>query len=462
MARYSLIYEFIDSTVNQPLRFGFYRKIEVQNYDKVPRNKPVILAGNHQNALLDALNVVGARNRHRQITFLTRSDVFNHPLKDFMINRLKMLPIYRQRDGVDVIKKNEEIFQICVDRLSNNEVVLIFPEGNHARVRRVRPLKKGIARIAFQAAEQNDFDLDLYIVPVGIHYENALKFHNDLLVNFGDPIPLTEYYDTYQSNPRRALVNVVQEVRKGMSEVVIHIMDKEHYDLIDGLWQMYAPQLAKERGHPSRKLYPQLLAGREIVAALEAHLKEDDSEALEMEDKMIQYQEGLEELRLRDHVLRKGPYSLPKLIVLALGLILGFPAYLFGVVNNYLPYRMSYWPGRFFIDDHFHSSIRSLAGYIIFPLYYLLLTLLVWGISGSGWTALAYLVALPITGSFAINYSEWVKKWWSRLRFRGMKARKDEKVLELEKLRSELIDWCRSILKKQAVKTDTSPSSLLP
>ncbi len=458
MARPSIIYELINRGVNGPLRQGFYRKIEIQHYDTVPKDCPVIFAANHQNALLDALNVVGAVDYRRQTTFLTRSDVFNHSLKGFMIRRLKMLPIYRQRDGVDVIAKNEEIFQICVDRLSDDDAVLIFPEGNHSRFRRVRPLKKGLARIGFQAAEQNNFDLDLKIVPVGLNYHDHIKFHNDLLVSFGPAIPLSEYYADYQENPSRTLTQVMRRVREAMSKEVIHILDKEHYELIDGIWQMYAPQLAQQRGFRRRQLEPKFAAGKEIVEAVEKHLQTHPEEGTTMGQKLESYFAGLKALRMRDHIFWRGQFSLPMLLLHAVFFLLTAPLYLYGALHNYLPYRLSYWPGKFFQDDHFHSSIRSLAGYVIFPLCYILQTLVFWGVSGHGWWALAYLVSLPLTGIFAINYSEGIKKWWSRMRFGNMKRRKHPGVERLMKLRQELVAWCQEVMEQEKSEGGLDPS----
>ena len=42
-----------------------------------------------------------------------------------------MLPIYRKRDGVDTIEKNQKTFEDCYDILKNNGHLIIFPEGNH-------------------------------------------------------------------------------------------------------------------------------------------------------------------------------------------------------------------------------------------------------------------------------------------------------------------------------------------
>ena len=44
---------------------------------------------------------------------------------------LYMLPIYRQRDGVDTIKMNQKTFNKCYDILNQNGNIIIFPEGNH-------------------------------------------------------------------------------------------------------------------------------------------------------------------------------------------------------------------------------------------------------------------------------------------------------------------------------------------
>ena len=74
-----------------------------------------------------------------------------------------MLPIYRQRDGVDTIKMNEKTFDKCFDILANKGNLIIFPEGNHNYQKTLRPFKKGIARIALGAAEKYDFK-NLYIL----------------------------------------------------------------------------------------------------------------------------------------------------------------------------------------------------------------------------------------------------------------------------------------------------------
>ncbi|MEL6843020.1 MAG: 1-acyl-sn-glycerol-3-phosphate acyltransferase, partial [Bacteroidota bacterium] len=115
MSTYSKLYRVLRYIIVKPMISGFYRHIQIKNYDKVPIGKPVIFAANHQNALIDALNVIYAVDHRRQVTFLTRADVFNHRFKHIMLGLFKMLPVYRQRDNLPNIRElNADIFNKSV------------------------------------------------------------------------------------------------------------------------------------------------------------------------------------------------------------------------------------------------------------------------------------------------------------------------------------------------------------
>ena len=79
--------------------------------------------------------------------YLTRADIFKKKIASNFFKSVYMLPIYRQRDGVNTVKKNEEVFDYCFDILNNKGNIIIFPEGNHSNIKKLRSLKKGIARI---------------------------------------------------------------------------------------------------------------------------------------------------------------------------------------------------------------------------------------------------------------------------------------------------------------------------
>ncbi len=85
---------------------------------------------------------------------------------------LKILPVYRMRDGFSSLKGNDDIFTKTIDVIKKKNGLVILPEGDHAGFRRLRQLKKGICRVAFQSDEATGFKLKIKIIPVGIEFSN--------------------------------------------------------------------------------------------------------------------------------------------------------------------------------------------------------------------------------------------------------------------------------------------------
>ena len=106
MNRWSLGYEILKFLVKL-IHDWFYRRIIIIGRKNIPKNKGVIFAPNHQNALMDPLAIIFTNSL--QTVFLTRSDVFRSVLVP-IFSYFKMLPVYRIRDGAKSLKQNEEIF----------------------------------------------------------------------------------------------------------------------------------------------------------------------------------------------------------------------------------------------------------------------------------------------------------------------------------------------------------------
>ena len=71
------------------------------------------------------------------------------------------------------LNDGDTAFEICFDVLKNNGNVLIFAEGDCERMKKLRRLKKGTARMAFQAYK--DFGADVHIVPMSINYTEQIE-----------------------------------------------------------------------------------------------------------------------------------------------------------------------------------------------------------------------------------------------------------------------------------------------
>ncbi len=211
----------------------FYRKTIVIGRENINPVDTIIFAPNHQNALMDALAVLFTHKG--QPVFLARSDIFKSKVIASILYFLKILPVYRIRDGFSSLKGNDEIFGKTIDVLKNKNGLIILPEGDHAGFRRLRQLKKGICRIAFQAEEASDYKLNLKIIPVGIEFSNYTRFRQVLTVVYGKPFGISEYFGIYRENPEKALNELRTRISDEIKKVMIHIDSVDDYDAIDEL-----------------------------------------------------------------------------------------------------------------------------------------------------------------------------------------------------------------------------------
>lgn len=224
----------------------FYRKIKVLGKENIPKDKPVIFAPNHQNALMDPLAMIFSTPK--QIVFLARGDIFKGGLLIKVLTFLKILPVYRQHDGKAALKKNDEVFAKSVDYLSRFGSFCLFPEARHNPHRNLRPLKKGIPRIAFQTLQATNYDIDIQIVPTGIYYEDKDQSHSYLQIKYGKPIAVKDYIDQIKDNEQRAMIQLSQDMTPCIEPLILNIPEKEDYDLIEKIRVIHTDyKLKKEK-----------------------------------------------------------------------------------------------------------------------------------------------------------------------------------------------------------------------
>ncbi len=200
----------------------YFRKLEVHGVANVPKDKPVLFLANHQNALLDALLIAGKCGRFSY--FLTRAAVFKKSLVSKILKSLQMLPVYRIRDGWNTLTNNNAIFETCSNLLSKNEAVVIFPEGSHNLVRRVRPLSKGFTRIVFDTLEKYP-DLDLKLVPVGLNFIDATRYPDSTAIFFGEPIDAKDFINM---NRAEGVITLKKKVHAELAKLTTHIHEENY------------------------------------------------------------------------------------------------------------------------------------------------------------------------------------------------------------------------------------------
>ena len=410
--------------------YGYFRKVEVNGFENLPADKPVILTPNHENGLVDALLVILASGE--QPYSVARAGAFQNPTVHSILTFIKMFPAYRPRDGRENMHKNDEVFEQCADVLLSGKYLLMFPEGDQNMERRIRPLKKGVFRIAFNAEEQAEFNMDLQIVPVGIVYEDHFKIRRRVVINFGEPIAVDRLKEEYNENSARALNVIKKETFDGMEPLMMNIQEKNLYTSVEFLRRLMVPFHLNKIGADTRRYSNFFHEGRALVDRLVP-----DSEG---ENKRLQsILTLLEELRDFAKSKRVGAAELSEHISF-LGLAMRWVLFialtpLFGVgfVLNFIPYSIPPIIARTKIKNaHFDATFRFGLSLLTFPVYYFTVWMILTGFLGNLLQGFIGMITVASLGMVALEYLVDLRKTWRLSRL--ILSSKKEKQMVRENL----------------------------
>ena len=436
MCTRSLGYAFVRTFFVKPALHLFYRKLDAIGAKDVPNTGPVIFTPNHQNALMDALLILCSKDR--QPVFVARADIFQKPLIIAVLHFLRILPIYRKRDGGNSSDNNQETFDLIPKILKSGQSVGIMPEGTHNEIKRLRMLQKGVFRLAMQAQEKYGNSPMIKIVPVGIEYTSTNKFRSDVIVKYGKAIEVSDYYELYAENSAKAFKKMQDALMEKMREEMIDIVSEQYYSEIERLRVLYQRKAAKRLGLNDRKAAHRLKAQQKTIAMLQnyerTHPDEMPTLCLEVRD----YFAILNQQDMNDWVIENQPYTLAGLLGRCLLTIAGAPLWLLGVLFNYLPYKLSTVASRRVKDPQFISSVQFVAGLVLFPLYHFIMAVLlavfvpcIWG------KIIMPLLPIPL-GVFAWMYARSVKNIGAMFRSWFGKQSENPEILRAIDLRKNI------------------------
>lgn len=428
--KYSAGYALLKSVAGFWHNNVFYRKVIVFGRENINPDNSNIFAPNHQNALMDALAVLFTHKG--QPVFLARSDIFKRKPIAAILYFLKILPVYRIRDGFSTLKGNDEIFEKTVDVLRNKNGLVVLPEGDHAGFRRLRQLKKGICRIAFQADEATDYNLKIKIIPVALEFSNYTRFRQVLTVVYGKPIEVADYFEIYKTNPEVALNELRSRLSDEMKNLMIHIESQEDYEAIDELRSII-------NGKYSDSIkFPKIFRDRILIDKLNNLKTVDYDTYRKICNLSLGVKNGATDLNLSYRLLEKKKHPLGWLIAGIIGLFATLPLFIFGNIFNLTFLELPNLQIPKIKDPQFHSSIRyglSLAlGFIFLPVYLILSELLF----SPWWLGLVIFISLPLSGMFAWEYFLILKRILGGFRIRKLIKRRDERFENLRKDYNEL------------------------
>lgn len=228
--------------VNPTIKLSF-RRLTVKGKENLPEDGAIIIGSNHTSALLDPLVIL--RTMNRATVFMTRADIFRKPFLQKVFTFLKMLPIFRIRDGYAAVKQNEEIIAKCGEVLQHGYPLALFPEATHRPKHSLLPLSKGIFHIALDANKRFGHERPVYIVPLGLEYGRYFRYRSTVVATYGKAINVTEFVKLHEgkTTPARLLAMLREELAKRMSELIAYVPDTEDYDAQWELTKLCTAQL---------------------------------------------------------------------------------------------------------------------------------------------------------------------------------------------------------------------------
>ena len=224
----NLLYNILCPLVKFATRCHYHHFV-VRGRENLPTDGAYIIAPCHQQALMEPLAVL--RVAPKPPVFLARADIFRKPTLRAILTFLRILPVYRIRDGQESLGKNQEIFDRCREVLLDGYPLCLMAEGRHNNRHHMLPLRKGMFRIAGETQLAMG-DRPLYIVPTGIDFDDYERPYSNVVVNIGKPIPVQPFMATFRDNEPVALNQMRDALASALSPLMLDIRDEERYDEI--------------------------------------------------------------------------------------------------------------------------------------------------------------------------------------------------------------------------------------
>jgi 1-acyl-sn-glycerol-3-phosphate acyltransferase len=402
---------------------NYYDEYIVLGKENIPVGEPLIIAPNHLNALMDAIAILSLPPSDMSKVYLSRADLFNLPKLIVRFLRFaKLVPAFRIRDGYENLDKNKASFDEAEDVLINNAAVVIMPEGNQGEEKKIRPLVKGIFRIAFSAQMNMPAGKSVKILPVGIDMGHLMKFGKHIIINISKPIDIADYTKIYQENPATAINQLKSRLKIEMENLVQNLATEKYYSCFETAIDVVGNDMLKEL-QLSDNTVNRFYTGQKAAAILVELEKNYPQETEQLDALCKAYKEGLQKVNLRSENLEKPAMGVPALIITGLlniiYVLIGLPGFLL----NILPFKIPTLFVKILNIEYkgFYSSVYFGFSILSFPLMYTIQSIIILSILALPWWV--FFLLLPIhyySGKFSFLLYKRIKAYFAKLRLKKL------------------------------------------
>jgi 1-acyl-sn-glycerol-3-phosphate acyltransferase len=413
------------------IRFLFEKVYYKDTYYPDTNNLPgvgesLLIVSNHQNSLIDGI-AVALSFRDRLVHFFIKKDMsLLKPIVNRTCRAVGLFPVTEMDD-------------VCLKTLSEGGTVLVYPEEHHQDKHILAPFNSDYVRTAFDAAQLTNFERDIFILPSCNHYSYYFGMRQQVMVKFGAPIPLRQYYSQYQEQAEATIALVDAAVRSQIEDMMLDVHDSEHYEAIDFIRQSdFGVNYAKSCGSNPQDLRQKLASDKKLVSALEQ--SSDDS----VYDVASRYHALLKQLDFSEKCYNEAP-RIQDVIVKCLGMVIILPLAIFCA----WPSIPSYFITKYYIrkknDKMYSSSIEfALNAIILIPASTLLTVILGWPARGIVQTII-WVALFPFLCMFEWKYVGWIKQIIENVHY--VDSVRNGKIRELKALREEMEAKLDSIIR---------------
>jgi hypothetical protein len=364
---------------------------------------------------MDALAILCVKTW--QPVFLARADIFKKPTVSKILTFIKIMPVFRMRDGYENLQRNDEIFNKTIDVLKNQNGLVILPEGNHGDHKRLRTLKKGIARVGS-----------------GLH------------IRFGEPFSAKPFMNVYKENSAKAYNMLMGHLEKGIKAEMIDIEEQKYYSVYEVLIDSFAQELLANKGLPQS--HSNIVdIQQEVIKGINRFKNNDNDDFLLLAADALEYR-----LLLNRRGIPPGSFPLKtihkaSLLPLALALGVALPLFVASFVNIIIPVAAAKLLSNKFEDKQFISSVRFVIGLVLSLLMLIIQT----GIFAIITKSLLYsaLYAVGFIASFYIFFiwKKWANVFANRVNVAKHLLKGSQKMRRLGELHESLYRQIIEILK---------------
>ncbi|MEM9929634.1 MAG: 1-acyl-sn-glycerol-3-phosphate acyltransferase [Bacteroidota bacterium] len=428
-----LLYAAVRPLAKLGLRY-YFQHLDLSNTERIPENAAVILAANHPTTFIEpCVLACYLPQQFQQLRFLARGDFFRFGWAARLLSSVNIIPVYRLRDaGYSGLKNNFQSFERSYEQLQNGRTIMILAEGRSIHEKRLRPVRKGTARIAIGALQNTELE-EVYVIPVGVNYTYADRIQSDVLINCGEPIKASAFLRANSDNINVAINEMTRELKRRLANEVIHINKIEDEALVENIHRLYRTEKVAVQRDFLANDGRQLRAEHDIAKAVNKLNAEDK---LQLNALSHDYFSRLEKMRIDDYAFRGKyrPYQKKTAQV-----FLGFLPALLLLIWHLPAMIFSQWfAGVVMKTLEFAHSVKWAALIGFYPLY--VLAWLVLALVLGSWWPVALVTVQLLSTRFLINYVTMTKRWFLAYRAR---RQAEHELKYMRQQRKELLEKVR-------------------